>query len=199
MSFGHLKYGAGAIATGGFRNFVAQELAPAIASNATHVKRVLDIEKSTIALLAYCSSKGKTQCRTILEVIRKLRAGYTSPPLILKPAPSIDPRMIQFHNSFKIVFDNMVREHTLRRYLNGCAQKMYSYTIHSPLVNPTVIPATISLNISAIIDWSIFGVTVTGFSVFALLNLFQRAERRRYNNYQGVIDVIPQCVEDIEE
>jgi len=33
VSFGHLKYGAGAIAIGGFRNFVAQELAPKIAYN----------------------------------------------------------------------------------------------------------------------------------------------------------------------
>jgi len=103
--------------------------------------------------------------------------------------------MIQFHNSFKIVFDNMVREHTLRRYLNGCAQKVY----HPTVITVTATTATISLNIPAIIAWSIFGTTVTVFSILGLLNLFQRAERRRYNNYQGVIDVIPQYVEIMDE
>jgi len=88
--------------------------------------------------------------------------------------------MIQFHNRWYLI----VGEHTLRRSFNGCAQKMYSDTIHSPLVGIT---ATISLNIPAIIAWSIFGVTVTGFSIFALLNLFERAERRRSNNSPGVI------------
>ena len=69
ISFGYLKNGAGSIAIGGFRNFVAQELATTIAYNFTKIQAVTAIEKKVIAVLV--GKKG----RSIIPAILQLKGG----------------------------------------------------------------------------------------------------------------------------
>lgn len=190
ISFGHLKKGAGAIAIGGFRNFVAQELAPTIRFNSPQIKAVMGIEKNTIAIAALVGKKG----RSILPVIFKLIGGHQDEyvkPMVLKP---LDARTVAFQNDCKIIIETMFREHAMRRALKSSAQRIYN----NPSVVSTVVSVTSSssLNILPIIGWSIFGLTVTAGSVCLALHIFQRAERNRYS-YETVIDV--QYIEGFDE
>ena len=177
ISFGHLKNGAGAVAIGGFRNFVAQELAPTIACNSTKIQAVMGIEKKAIAIAALVGKKG----RSILPVILKLKGGYQNEyvkPMVLKP---LDARTVAFQNDCKIIIENMFREHSMRRALNSSARRIYT----NPLLVSTVGSAS-SLNILPIIGWTIFSFTLTVGSVGLTLHMFQRAERYRYEN---IIDI----------
>ena len=188
--FGHLKNGAGAIAIGGFRNFVAQELAPTIRYNSNQIKAVMGIEKNAIAIAALVGKKG----RSILPVIFKLISGHQDEyvkPMVLKP---VDARTVAFQNDCKIIIENMFQEHAMRRALNSPAQRINN----NPSVVSTVVSVTSSssLNVLPIIGWSIFGLTVTVGSVSLALHIFQRAERNRYS-YGNVIDV--QYVEGFDE
>lgn len=190
ISFGHLKNGAGAIAVGGFRNFVAQELAPTIHYNSTQIKAVMGIEKNAIAIYALVGQKG----RSILPVILKLIGGHQDEyvkPMVLKP---LDARTVAFQNNCKIIIENMFQEHAMRRSLNSPAQRIYN----NPSVVSTVVSVTSSssLNLLPIIGWSIFGLTVTFGSVGLALHIFQRGERNGYS-YENVIDV--EYVEGFDE
>lgn len=84
ISFGHLNNGTGAIAIGGFWNFVAQNLVTTINYNSTQSKTVMGIEKNVTAIAALVAKKG----RSILPVIFKLIGGHQDEyvkPMILKP------------------------------------------------------------------------------------------------------------------
>ena len=70
----------------------------------------------------------------------------------------------------------MFKEHTMRRAVNGYAQRLYS-----PAIIPTFVTLTSSttLNILPIICWSIFGLSIIIGSVVLALHMFQRAEKNR--------------------
>jgi predicted membrane channel-forming protein YqfA (hemolysin III family) len=76
-----------------------------------------------------------------------------------------------------MIIENMFKEHTARRYLQGSAQKIKT-------VAPTyLIPmASTKVNTTAIIGCTCFGVGLIGFTIVGSLYLFQRAERKRWHN-----------------
>lgn len=180
ISFGHFKKGAGAIAIGGLRNFVAQELAPTILYNSPQIKAVIGLEKNAIAIALLVGKKG----RSILPVIFKLIGGHQAEsvePMVLK---AMDTRTVAFQKNCKIIIENMFQEQAMHRALQGSGQRIYN----NPLVTPTVVSvvSSSSLNILPIIGWTIFGFTLTVISIGTTLHIFQRAERYRYEN---IIDV----------
>ena len=87
----------------------------------------------------------------------------------------VHPYRAQFTDNCKITINNMVQEHTARRYLQGCTQK----------VRPSYVAPIASTQISgsntALIGWTCFGISAT----FVVLYLFQRAQRKRWQNQQN--------------
>ena len=87
-----------------------------------------------------------------------------------------------------MIINNMFQEHTARRYLQGSTQKLKT-------IGPTYLApiASTQIKTTALIGWTCFGVGLIGFTTFGALYLFQRAERKRWQNQnEGVIiDVTP--------
>jgi len=81
----------------------------------------------------------------------------------------------------------MFQEHAARRYLQGSAQKIKT-------VAPTYLApmASSQINTTALIGWTCLGVGLIGFTILGSLYLFQRAERKRWQNQNDevLIDVI---------
>ena len=162
----------------------AKELAELIAYNTTRIQRVVDTENLIIAVLAKCGSSGKSNC---LELLTKIRGGCYADSLI-KPSivkSIIDYKRLEFYRKSKIIIENLMEDHTNRRYTQACA---CTKKIAHPII-PNLISAT-TLNSSTIFGWTIFGLTLTGFSVFGALDLFHRSEKKRYQNNGTIIDVI---------
>lgn len=102
------------------------------------------------------------------------------------PVLEIHPYRTQFTYNSKIIIDNMFHEHTARRYLQGSAQKIKT-------VAPTFLApiASTQINTTALIGWTCFGVGAISFTILGSLYLFQRAERKRWQNQNNevLIDV----------
>jgi hypothetical protein len=81
----------------------------------------------------------------------------------------------------------MFQEHTARRYLQGSAQKIK--TVAPTYLGPI---ASTQINTTALIGWMCFGVTIISFTILGSLYLFQRSERKRWQNQNDevLIDVI---------
>ncbi len=104
--------------------------------------------------------------------------------------PKIHPYQRQFTENSKMIINNMFQEHTARRYLQGSTQKLKT-------INPTYLApiASTQIKTTALIGWTCLGVGLIGFTTFGALYLFQRAERKRWENQQNqndevIIDVI---------
>lgn len=77
----------------------------------------------------------------------------------------------------------MFQEHTSRRYIQGCAQKIKT-------VVPTCLTSIASaskVNTIILIGWTCFGMRVISFTTFGLLYLFQRVENKRWQNQNEVV------------
>ena len=107
--------------------------------------------------------------------------------------------MIRFYNNGKIITENIIREHTNRRYFNGCAHQEHTkrylankFKLTNPPI-PLTIMTTSQLNIPVIIGWTVFGLTFVGGSIFIALYLFQKSQRNKYYAYSNddemVIDI----------
>jgi hypothetical protein len=105
---------------------------------------------------------------------------------IKTPVLEVHPYRAQFTAQCKISINNMFQEHTARRYLQGSAQKIKT-------VGPTYLApiASNQINTTALIGWTCFGVVLIGFTTLGALYLFQRAERKRWQNQNDgvIIDV----------
>lgn len=105
---------------------------------------------------------------------------------IKTPVLEVHPYRLQFTANSKIIINNMFQEHTARRYLQGSAQKIKT-------VAPTYLApiASTQINTTALIGWTCFGVGLIGFTTLGALYLFQRAERKRWQNqnHEVLIDV----------
>lgn len=98
--------------------------------------------------------------------------------------PLLSPAQIEFQANCKRITQNIVREHTARRYINGLGKPTaYLAPIASTQINTT---AT-----TIVIGWTSLGVGVVGLTILGALYLFQRAERKRWQNQNNkiVIDV----------
>ena len=109
---------------------------------------------------------------------------------IKTPVLEVHPYRAQFTANCKISINNMFQDHTTHRYLQGSAQKIKT-------VAPTYLApiASTQINTTALIGWTCFGVGLIGFTTLGALYLFQRAERRRWQNQQHqndevIIDVV---------
>ena len=97
------------------------------------------------------------------------------------PVLEIHPYRTQFTYNSKMIIDNMFQEHTARRYLQESVDKIVRPTYLVPI-------ASTQIKTTALIGWTCFGVGLIGFTTLGALYLFQRAERKRWQNqYDGVI------------
>ena len=95
--------------------------------------------------------------------------------------PMVHPYRAQFTYNSKMIIDNMFQEHTARRYLQGSVHKIVRPTYLVPI-------ASTQIKTTALIGWTCFGVGLIGFITFGALYLFQRAERKRWQNQnEGII------------
>lgn len=101
----------------------------------------------------------------------------------------IHPYQREFTYTSKIIIDDMFQEHTARRYLQGSAQKFK--TVAPTYLGPMASAST-KLNTTALIGWTCLGVGLISFTILGSLYLFQRAERKRWQNQNDevLIDVI---------
>jgi hypothetical protein len=86
----------------------------------------------------------------------------------------------------------MFQEHTARRYLQGSAQKIKT-------VAPAYLaPMGSTSTKTALIGWTCLGVGLIGFTILGSLYLFQRAERKRWQNKNDeiIIDIIASVSEE---
>jgi hypothetical protein len=83
-----------------------------------------------------------------------------------------------------MIIDNMFQEHTARRCLQGSAQKIKTVAPLAPMAS--------KVNTTALIGWTCLGVGLISFTILGSLYLFQRAERKRWQNQNDevLIDVI---------
>jgi len=93
------------------------------------------------------------------------------------PALEMDPYRTQFTYNSKLIIDNMFQEHATHRYIQGSAQKLK--TIAPAYLAPIV---STQINTTAVIGWTCFGVGIISFTIVGSLYLFQRAERKRWQN-----------------
>jgi hypothetical protein len=93
-----------------------------------------------------------------------------------------------------MIIDNMFQEHTARRYLQGSAQKIKTV---APTYLAPIASASTKINTTALISWTCFDVGPIGFITFGALYLFQRVERKRWQNQnEGVIIDITTSLSD---
>ena len=78
----------------------------------------------------------------------------------------------------------MFQEHTARRYLQGSAQKIKTV---APTYLAPIASASTKVNTTALIGWTCFGIGLIGFITFGALYLFERAERKRWQNQNEVV------------
>jgi hypothetical protein len=106
---------------------------------------------------------------------------------IKTPVLDVHPYRSEFTANSKMIIDNMFKQHTAHRYMEGSIQKIKT-------IPPTcLIPiASTQINTTALIGWTCFGVTIISFIILGSLNLFQRSERKRWQNQNDevLIDVI---------
>ena len=82
----------------------------------------------------------------------------------------------------------MFQEHTARRYLQGSAQKIKTV---APAYLAPMSSASTMVNNTALTGWTCLGVGLISFTILGSLYLFQRAERKRWQNQNDevIIDV----------
>ena len=105
------------------------------------------------------------------------------------PVLDIHSYRTEFTYNSKMIIDNMFQEHKIRRYLQGSAQKIKTV---APTYLAPIAAASIKVNTTALIGWTCLGVGLIGFTILGSLYLFQRAERKRWQNQNDevLIDVI---------
>ena len=105
------------------------------------------------------------------------------------PVLNIHPYQAEFTYKSRMIIDNMFQEHTARRYLQGSAQKIKTV---APAYLAPMASASTKVNTTALIGWTCLGVGLIGFTILGSLYLFQRAERKRWQNQNDevIIDVI---------
>jgi hypothetical protein len=148
-------------------------LGGAVAGQITHMRHVLQIRGGNISN------------------IKDFKLVFNS---LKSPILDIHPYRFQFNENCNTIFNNILQEHTARRYLNFKS----SFNLNTPsYLIP--IPIISSSNAGVLIGWSL-GVGLISFTILGLLYLFQKAERKRWaqkrsenqkhQNDHVVIDVI---------
>lgn len=95
------------------------------------------------------------------------------------PVLDIHSYRTQFAYNSKLIITNMFQEHNARRCFQASAQKIQTVAPLAPLAS--------TINTAAFIGWTSLGVGLIGFTVFGSLYLFQRVERKRWQNQNDEI------------
>lgn len=101
------------------------------------------------------------------------------------PVLAVHPYRAQFTYSSKMIINNMFHDHTFRRAFQASSSNLKT-------IGPTYLLASkVSTRIYATIGWMFFGVGLVGFTTLGALYLFQRAERKRWQDHNDgvIIDV----------
>ena len=108
---------------------------------------------------------------------------------VKNPVLDIHPYRIEFTYNSKMIIDNMVQEHTVRRHIQGSVQKIKPV---APTYLAPMASASTKVNITASIGWTCFGVGLIGFTILGSLYLFKRAKRKHWQNQNDgvLIDVL---------
>ena len=87
----------------------------------------------------------------------------------------------------KIIIDNMFKEHTTRRCLQGSAQKIK--TMAPTYLAPIASTQIKTIKTTTLIGWSLFGIGLTSVTILGALYLFQCAERKRWQNQNDEVGI----------
>lgn len=100
------------------------------------------------------------------------------------PVLDIHPYRTEFTYNSRIIIDNMFQDHTARGYLQGSAQKIKTVppTYLAPMAS-----ALTKVNTTALIGWTCLGFGLISFTTLGSLYLFQRAERKRWQNQNDAV------------
>ena len=90
----------------------------------------------------------------------------------------------EFTSNSKMIIDNIFQEHTTRRYLQGSAQKIKTV---APTYLAPIASASTKVNTTALIGWTCLSVGLISFTILGSLYLFQRAERKRWQNQKDEV------------
>ena len=101
---------------------------------------------------------------------------------VLTPVLDIHFYRTEFTHKSKIIIGNIFEEHRARRCLQGSAQNINTVVSLGPMAY--------KVNTTALIGWTCLGVGLISFTILGSLYLFQRAERKRWENQEVIIDVI---------
>jgi hypothetical protein len=82
--------------------------------------------------------------------------------------------------------NNVIREHSTRRYLNHCASSGSNF-VTAPIT--TIVVITSKTSNTAIIAWFAAIMSLTGLSIVGALYLFQWSERHRFVSNEKIIGV----------
>lgn len=188
ISFGHLSNGAAGVAVGTLRSLASDSLASSIAYNTTRVKNILKAEHKIIALSAYCGKVGKEKC---LELLAKMRGGYSESHVLSLPILKDHPYRAQFTKQRKVAINNLFADHTARRYAGSFQQKIHAETISkTALATKLTIKSVNPITLGSFVGWTVFGFASVRVIMIGGLILFQYAERKRYHRVtQDFIDI----------
>ena len=137
------------------------------------------------AIMARGGSQELLEYVLIPSLKNYLMKNYSITPVV---TPLLSPAQIQLQETNKLIIQNMFQEHTARRYLQGSAQKIKTV---APNYLAPMAAASTTVNTTAVIGWTCLGVGLIGFTILGSLYLFQRAERKRWQNQNDevLIDV----------
>ena len=132
---------------------------------------------SKIAYMRAILARGGSQEIVEYILIPSLKnfAITTNPVKTPLVTPLLSPAEIGFQENGKLITQNIFREHTARRYINWFAQKVKPTAYLAPI-------ASTQINTTAVIGWTSLGVGLLGLITLGALCLFQRAERKRWQN-----------------
>jgi hypothetical protein len=96
---------------------------------------------------------------------------------IKTPVLDVHPYRSEFTANSKMIIDNMFKQHTAHRYMEGSLQKIKT-------IPPTcLIPiASTQISTTSLIGWTFFGTGLVIFVTLSALHVFQRAQIKRYKN-----------------
>ena len=171
-----LSASAGALTTDPTTNAA---MGAAVASKIAYMKAILATRGGSQQLLEYVLTPS-------LKNYLMKNYSITVNPVV---TPLLSPAQIQLQETNKLIIQNMFQEHTTRRYLQGCAQKIK--TVAPNYLAPITAAASTTVNTTAVIGWTCLGVGLISFTILGSLYLFQRAERKRWQNQNDevIIDV----------
>ena len=180
-----LSASAGALTTDPTTNAA---MGGAVASKIAYMKEILAARGGSQQLLEYVLT---TSLKNYLMKNSSITVNSVVTPLL-------SPAQIQLQETNKLIIQNMFQEHTDRRYLQGCAQKIKTVAPNylAPMVAASttvrILPKT---SVLGLIGYSSLGLGISALGIYFGLNLLREAKDKhtkmmvKSKSNQVVIDV----------